>query len=60
MSEISPEQKARNALKDAFKHFDFDKSGFIEFHELGMLLTKLTDSFHVLKPSDEDVNEIFK
>ena len=29
MSEISPEQKARNALKDAFKHFDFDKSGFI-------------------------------
>ncbi len=29
MSEIPPEQKARNALKDAFKHFDFDKSGFI-------------------------------
>lgn len=25
-----------------------------------MLLTKLTDSFHVLKPSDDDVNEIFK
>jgi|688.fasta_scaffold183327_3 hypothetical protein len=29
MSHIPAEQKARNALKDAFKHFDFDKSGCI-------------------------------
>lgn len=60
MTDIPLQQKARNALKDAFKHFDFDKSGYIEFHELGMLLTKLTESFHVVKPTDDDVIEIFR
>jgi hypothetical protein len=29
MSNIPAEQKARNALKDDFKHFNFDKSGSI-------------------------------
>lgn len=55
MTDTSIQNKAKNALKDAFKHFDFDKSGSIEFHELGMLLNKLTAAFHVLKPTDDDV-----
>jgi Ca2+-binding EF-hand superfamily protein len=47
-------------MRDAFKLFDTDKSGFIEQHELGMLLRKLTDSFHVEHPSEEDINEVFR
>ena len=38
---------ARKAMMEAFKTFDTDRSGSIELHELGMLLRKLTDSFHV-------------
>ena len=53
-------EQARSAMRDAFRIFDTDKSGYIEKHELGLLLTKLTDSFHVGHPSDDDVNEVFK
>lgn len=28
-------------------------------HELGLILNKLTDSFHVEHPSEEDIKEIF-
>ena len=41
------EQTARKAMLEAFRIFDTDKSGYIELHELGMLLRRLTDSFHV-------------
>jgi Ca2+-binding EF-hand superfamily protein len=60
MAENSIEQTARKAMREAFKIFDVDKSGFIEQHELGMLLCKLTDSFHVEHPSEEDTNEVFR
>lgn len=50
---------ARKAMMDAFRSFDTDKSGFIEPHELSMLLRKLSDSFHVLHPTEEDVMEVF-
>lgn len=54
------EQTARKAMKDAFKQFDTNKSGSIEQHELGLLLRKLTDSFHVDHPSEADISEVFR
>lgn len=60
MSESNIEQTARKAMKDAFRIFDTDKSGYIQHHQLGMLLKKLTDSFHVEHPSEEDINEVFR
>ena len=56
MTEANIDQTARKAMSEAFRAFDTDKSGYIELHELGMLLRKLTDSFHVEHPSDEDIN----
>ena len=56
MAEVNIEQTARKAMTEAFRVFDTDKSGYIELHELGMLLHKLTDSFHVEHPSEEDIN----
>ena len=56
MAEINIEQTARKAMTEAFRVFDTDKSGYIEEHELGMLLRKLTDSFHVEHPSEEEVH----
>lgn len=50
---------AEKALKESFRIFDTDKSGYIEIHELGMLMNKLTDSFHVEHPTEEDIQEIF-
>ncbi len=47
-------------MHTAFKTFDTDKSGFIERHELGCILKRLTDAFHVEDPSDEDIGEILK
>jgi Ca2+-binding EF-hand superfamily protein len=44
----------------AFRTFDTDRSGFIERHELGMILRRLTDAFNVEEPSEEDINEILK
>lgn len=38
-------------MKIAFRTFDTDKSGFIERHELGMILRRLTDAFNVEEPS---------
>ena len=46
---------AEKAMKDAFRIFDTDRSGFIEYHELFILLNKLADSFHVEHPCDKDV-----
>jgi Ca2+-binding EF-hand superfamily protein len=40
-------------LRQAFKDFDTDKSGFIERHELAVLLKRLTDTFNVEEPSDD-------
>jgi len=60
MSESTISQTARKAMKDAFRSFDTDKSGFIEPHELSMLLRKLTDSFHVMHPSDDEIIEVFR
>ena len=37
-------------MKDAFKTFDSDHSGFIEPHELSLLMKKLADSFRVEHP----------
>ena len=60
MTEANIDQTARKAMNEAFRAFDTDKSGYIELHELGMLLRKLTDSFHVEHPSDDEINDIFK
>lgn len=50
---------ARKALADSFRIFDTDNSGFIELHELALILNKLTESFHVEHPTEEDVKVIF-
>lgn len=34
-------------MKQAFKTFDTDKSGYIERHELSSILKRLTDAFDV-------------
>jgi Ca2+-binding EF-hand superfamily protein len=47
-------------MKIAFRTFDTDKSGFIERHELGLILRRLTDAFNVEEPSDDDINDILK
>lgn len=47
-------------MKIAFRTFDTDKSGFIERHELGMILRRLTDAFNVEEPSQDDINDILK
>ena len=44
----------------AFRTFDTDRSGFIERHELGMILRRLTDAFNVEQPSEDDINDILK
>ena len=57
--DINLAEKARKALEDAFRTFDTDKSGSIVFHELQLLLFKLTDSFHVEHPGESDVADLF-
>ena len=59
MSNSKTYEIAAKAMKESFTYFDTDKSGFIELHELRLLLTKWTDSFHVEDPLDSDVVEIF-
>jgi Ca2+-binding EF-hand superfamily protein len=49
---------ARKELRNAFKTFDTDQSGTIERHELAQLLKRLTDSFDVEEPNDDDINVI--
>ena len=44
----------------AFRTFDTDRSGYIERHELGMILRRLTDAFNVEQPSEDDINDILK
>jgi hypothetical protein len=41
-------------LCDAFRVFDTDRSVFIEPYELKLLLDRLTDSFGVEHPTEED------
>lgn len=38
---------AKREMKQAFKAFDTDKSGYIERHELSLILKRLTDAFNV-------------
>ena len=51
---------ARKGIRHAFNTFDSDKSGFIERHELGLILKKLTEAFNVEDPSESDVEEVLK
>ena len=51
---------ARKGIRYAFNTFDSDKSGFIERHELGIILRKLTEAFNVEDPSESDVEEVMK
>ena len=51
--------RAKRSLHESFRLFDTDKSGYIEFHELIILMKKLADSFHVEHPLDGEVAEIF-
>ena len=48
-------EKARKALDESYVAFDTDGSGYIELHELGLLLSKLADSFHVEQPDPSEV-----
>ena len=62
MSKIidKPVENARKELRHAFRDFDTNKSGYIERHELAVLMIRLTDYFNVEPPSDLEINEILK
>lgn len=47
--------KAKKSLNQSFKTFDTDNSGYMEKHELGHLLQKLTEHFSAQPPSESDI-----
>lgn len=51
---------ALKAMRESFRIFDTDKSGFIEHHELNALLKKLASIFKTEDPSDKEIQTIFE
>lgn len=43
----------RKEMKQAFRDFDTDRSGYIERHELSVMMKRLTGAFNVEEPSED-------
>lgn len=50
----------RKQMQQAFRDFDTDHSGFIERHELSVMMKRLTGAFNVEEPSEEEINDILR
>ena len=44
----------------AFKKYDLDKSGFIDFKELKKLMNDLSDDIGIPRPSDDDLKAVIQ
>lgn len=47
-------------MRQAFKDFDTDRSGYIERHQLAVMMKRLTGAFNVEEPSEEEINDILR
>ena len=56
----TPGEYARKAVEGAFRTFDTDHSGYIEFTEFRTLMYRLTEAYEVDHPSDSDIKDLFE